>query len=212
MVVGLENHTLLIAKDGTERPIDDSAAPIRNPKGEVAGVVLVFRDVTERRDQENSLSDALKYSQSIIATLREPFITLDKDLRVRTANDAYYRIFQTSKGETEGQLFTELEKVNGLAQRLEYVVADHHSIKDFEISLGRATSRDARRERLCDQPAWNRQRVHRAIAFGRDSFGGIRVTHTKRPRVKKPIVVCAGRGRQCRCCSIADRTSESQRA
>ena len=49
VVVGLANHRLLIAKDGTERPIDDSAAPIRNAKGEVAGVVLVFRDISERR-------------------------------------------------------------------------------------------------------------------------------------------------------------------
>ena len=138
VIVGLANHTLLIAKDGTERPIDDSAAPIRNAKGEVAGVVLVFRDVTERREQENSLSDALKYAQSIIATLREPFIALDKDLRVRTANDAYYRIFHTSKAETEGHLFCELEggqwNVAGLRQRLENVVADHHPINDFEIA------------------------------------------------------------------------------
>lgn len=42
VIVGLANHTLLIAKDGSERPIDDSAAPIRNEKGEIAGVVLVF--------------------------------------------------------------------------------------------------------------------------------------------------------------------------
>src|SRR5690349_7122046 len=55
LVVGLANHTVLIAKDGIERPIDDSAAPIRNAKGEVAGVVLVFRDVTERRRAEQSL-------------------------------------------------------------------------------------------------------------------------------------------------------------
>jgi hypothetical protein len=44
MVVGLANHTLLIAKDRTERRIDDSAAPIRNDKGEVARVVLIYRD------------------------------------------------------------------------------------------------------------------------------------------------------------------------
>src|SRR5262249_15127841 len=52
-VVGLANHTLLIAKDGTERPIDDSAAPIRGQNGHVAGVVMVFRDVTGRRQSEN---------------------------------------------------------------------------------------------------------------------------------------------------------------
>jgi PAS domain S-box-containing protein len=48
-VVGPSNQTLLIARDGTERPIDDSAAPIRGLSGEIEGVVVVFRDVTDRR-------------------------------------------------------------------------------------------------------------------------------------------------------------------
>lgn len=52
-VVGLANHTLLIAKDGSERPIDDSAAPIRSKEGQIVGCVLVFGDVTERKLAEN---------------------------------------------------------------------------------------------------------------------------------------------------------------
>ncbi len=48
-VVGLANHTLLIAKDGAKRPVADSAAPIRDPRGEIVGVILVFRDQTEER-------------------------------------------------------------------------------------------------------------------------------------------------------------------
>jgi PAS domain S-box-containing protein len=48
-VVGMANHTILIARDGAERPIDDSAAPIRNKQGAIIGVVVVFRDITERR-------------------------------------------------------------------------------------------------------------------------------------------------------------------
>jgi PAS domain S-box-containing protein len=54
-VVGLANHTILIARDGTETPIDDSAAPIRNDQGDVIGVVLVFRDITERKIAEVQL-------------------------------------------------------------------------------------------------------------------------------------------------------------
>jgi PAS domain S-box-containing protein len=48
-VVGLANHTALIARDGRVIPIDDSGAPVRNQRQEVIGAVLVFRDVTERR-------------------------------------------------------------------------------------------------------------------------------------------------------------------
>jgi PAS domain S-box-containing protein len=45
----LANHTLLIRKDGSELPIDDSGAPIREADGTVRGVVLVFRDFTATR-------------------------------------------------------------------------------------------------------------------------------------------------------------------
>jgi PAS domain S-box-containing protein len=48
-ILGLANHTVLLARDGRELPIDDSAAPIRLPNGDLAGVVLIFRDITERR-------------------------------------------------------------------------------------------------------------------------------------------------------------------
>jgi PAS domain S-box-containing protein len=57
-VVGLANHTLLIAKNGLEKPIDDSGAPIRDRQGHLLGVVLVFRDVSERRHAEESLQQA----------------------------------------------------------------------------------------------------------------------------------------------------------
>ena len=50
-IVGLANHTVLLARDGTEIPIDDSGAPIRDADGNVMGVVLVFRDVRKRRQQ-----------------------------------------------------------------------------------------------------------------------------------------------------------------
>jgi PAS domain S-box-containing protein len=56
-VVGLANHTLLIGKDGSEHPIADSGAPIRDEKGEVTGVVLVFRDQTEERAAQRRYRD-----------------------------------------------------------------------------------------------------------------------------------------------------------
>jgi len=54
-IIGLANHTALIAKDGTERNIADSGAPIRDKEGNIIGVVLVFRDVTDQLRTEQEL-------------------------------------------------------------------------------------------------------------------------------------------------------------
>jgi len=54
-IVGLANHTILIGRDGREHPIDDSAAPIHDERGEVFGVVMVFHDVSLRRRHEQDL-------------------------------------------------------------------------------------------------------------------------------------------------------------
>ncbi|WP_226883625.1 hybrid sensor histidine kinase/response regulator [Allocoleopsis franciscana] len=55
VTVGLENHTLLITKDGSEIPIDDSAAPIKNEAGNILGAVLVFHDITEQQQIQSVL-------------------------------------------------------------------------------------------------------------------------------------------------------------
>ncbi len=52
IVAGLANHTILISKDGREIPIDDSAAPIKSAEGALLGVIMVFRDITERHHAE----------------------------------------------------------------------------------------------------------------------------------------------------------------
>jgi PAS domain S-box-containing protein len=63
-IVGLANHTLLLARDGTERPIDDSGAPVRTRDGTIVGAVLVFRDISERRAEELSREAALRREQA----------------------------------------------------------------------------------------------------------------------------------------------------
>ncbi|VXD14534.1 EAL domain-containing protein [Planktothrix paucivesiculata] len=55
-IVGLANHTVLIARDGTEYAIEDSAAPIRDRQGEIIGAIIVFHDVTESRYLTRQLS------------------------------------------------------------------------------------------------------------------------------------------------------------
>jgi PAS domain S-box-containing protein len=59
-IVGLVRHTLLLARDGTQRLIADSGAPIRDHDGRIVGVVIVFRDITERQRMEESLQNTQK--------------------------------------------------------------------------------------------------------------------------------------------------------
>ncbi|MFQ5975368.1 MAG: PAS domain S-box protein [Candidatus Hydrothermarchaeales archaeon] len=66
VVVGLANHTILIAKDGTKRPIDDSGAPIKDEKGNIIGVVLVFHDITDRKKAEEKLIESETHLRTII--------------------------------------------------------------------------------------------------------------------------------------------------
>ena len=65
-IVGLANHTALVRKDGTEIPIEDSAAPIWGMSGELLGVVLVFRDVTSER----KVQDAMRRTERLAAASR----------------------------------------------------------------------------------------------------------------------------------------------
>ncbi len=85
----------------------------------------------------HDLQHALAYAENIIATLREPFVVLDKSLRVRTANAAFYRDFQTSKGETEGRLLYELGNgqwdIPCLRTLLPQVLTNSHPVEDFEV-------------------------------------------------------------------------------
>jgi PAS domain S-box-containing protein len=60
VIVGLANHTVLIARDGTRRPVDDSAAPIIDETGKVLGVVLVFRDIAQRRQMDRDREATLE--------------------------------------------------------------------------------------------------------------------------------------------------------
>jgi PAS domain S-box-containing protein len=86
IVVGLANHTALIAKDGSERSIEDSAAPIKDASGKISGAVMVFHDVTERRRTEKALKEADKKKDEFLAILahelRNPLVPIRNGLTI----------------------------------------------------------------------------------------------------------------------------------
>ena len=69
VVTGLANHTILIAADGNEIPIDDSGAPIRGPKGDIQGGVLVFRDISVRRRAEQMLNESNEQMKEFVTAV-----------------------------------------------------------------------------------------------------------------------------------------------
>ncbi|HKQ05528.1 MAG TPA: PAS domain S-box protein [Blastocatellia bacterium] len=89
IVVGLANHTVLIRKDGSEIPIDDSGAPIRDEQGQLSGVVLVFRDVSERRRVE----EALSFVASIVETSDDAIIGKRLDGTIVSWNAGAERLY-----------------------------------------------------------------------------------------------------------------------
>jgi PAS domain S-box-containing protein len=97
-VVGLANHTLLIARDSTERPIDDSAAPIRRDLGTLLGVVLVFRDITERKQAEAARAELAAIVESSGAAI----IGKSLDGQITSWNDGAERLYGFSAGEVIG--------------------------------------------------------------------------------------------------------------
>ena len=86
--VGLGNHTLLIARDGTERPIDDSASPIRDESGKLIGVVLVFRDITEKHEAAKRLRESEEHLKSVFDSAAEGLCVMGPDRRCTYMNPA----------------------------------------------------------------------------------------------------------------------------
>jgi len=89
-VLGLANHTALIARHGEEYQIADSCAPIRDQAGHVIGTVLVFRDVTEEYRQQRRIAENEEFLRTTIHALTNPFAVINiEDYTVEMANEAF---------------------------------------------------------------------------------------------------------------------------
>jgi PAS domain S-box-containing protein len=115
VVVGLANHTILIGRDGREIPIDDSAAPIRGEDGEITGVVIIFRDITERRRAERereATTLALRESEERLritfASIGDAVLVTDQQGRITQLNPVGERLTGWREADAVGRPIQEV--------------------------------------------------------------------------------------------------------
>jgi len=101
-IVGLANHTVLIRRDGNRIPIDDSGAPIRMPSGQLIGIVVIFRDVTERQRAEENRA----WLASIIESSDDAIVSKTLNGIVTSWNAAAVRLFGYESAEIIGKPIT----------------------------------------------------------------------------------------------------------
>jgi len=132
-IVGLGNHTKLIAKDGHEIPIDDSAAPILDDAGQAAGVVLVFRDISERKRADQAIENTLHQLRAANAALARANEGLNQfafaashDLQepLRMITSYSQLLLKSYHGQLDGQAATCVEYITQGTQRMHTLLAD----------------------------------------------------------------------------------------
>jgi PAS domain S-box-containing protein/putative nucleotidyltransferase with HDIG domain len=92
VIVGLANHTVLIRRDGARIPISDSGAPIKDEKGNIFGVVMVFQDITERRRAEELIFLSKQDWEDTFNTITDMITIHDMDFNIIRSNTAAEKI------------------------------------------------------------------------------------------------------------------------
>ena len=127
--VTLANHTVLLSRDGPEIPIDDSGAPILSSTGEVVGVVLTFRDISERYRAESErqrLLDADERLVNVLTNMNDGFVTVDRNWRLTFLNRKAADLMRTREDILGTSLWKVLPALQGTPafKELEHAMRD----------------------------------------------------------------------------------------
>lgn len=116
--------------------------PYRTRDNRIAGLVVTFIDITERRRATDSIDEARIYAEAIVATARQPLVVLDSGLRVRSANRAFYTLLDTTPDKAEHLRLYELGNgewdIPELRRLLDEVLPRDERFDDVEVGLGPA--------------------------------------------------------------------------
>ena len=146
-VVGLANHTILIAQDGSERTIDDSAAPIRDDQGRVSGCVLVFRDVSDKRRLERQAASRLvdaRMLASIVESSDDAIVSKSLDGIIQSWNAAAERVFGYTADQAVGKHISLVIPPDRIAEE-DYIIASLRAGRRVDHFVTERVRSDGRR-------------------------------------------------------------------
>lgn len=114
-----------------------TCVPYRTVDDKIDGVILTFNDVTALKQSELSNEESRTFAEGIVDTVRESLLVLDSDLRVVSANRAFYQAFQATLADTQNHLIFELGNgqwnIPRLRRLLEQMIANNTEFNDFQI-------------------------------------------------------------------------------
>jgi two-component system, chemotaxis family, CheB/CheR fusion protein len=111
--------------------------PYRTANNTIDGVVITFSDITDFKKAQEQMAERTEFAEGIIRTIREPLVVLSGDLKVVSANPSFYRTFQVTPQEIEGQLLYNLGNrewdIPALRQLLEEILPKNTQVEDFMV-------------------------------------------------------------------------------
>ena len=140
-IQGLANHTVLIARDGSECDIADSCAPIRDRDAQVIGAVLVFRDVTGEYAVQQALRDQQFYTRSLIESNIDALMTTDPSGIITDVNQQMVALTGCTRDELIGAPFKNYFTDPELAETAIKLVLSEKKVTNYELT---ARSRDGK--------------------------------------------------------------------
>jgi two-component system CheB/CheR fusion protein len=136
------------ARDGTGRWYALRIRPYKSLENKIEGAVVMLVDIDALKTTEQEIKAERDYAEAVLRTTRDPLLVLRADLRVHTANDAFYKTFGVTQDTTEGRLIYDLGNhqwdIPGLRRLLEEIIPHSNSFNDYEVthefqSLGKRT-------------------------------------------------------------------------
>jgi two-component system CheB/CheR fusion protein len=143
-LIAIANNVLktLISVEQEVRTADDfwfmlRCLPYRTANDVIDGVVFTFTEVTALKRSEQAIMESRDFAENILRTTRDSLLVLDSELKVVSANSAFYETFQVAPAETEGRLIYELGShqwnIPALAALLERILPENSVISGFEV-------------------------------------------------------------------------------